>query len=113
MKISVPTAKFNGGKGEIPVSLFFQGLIEGEIAGINDATLETPKQLVDISISGGILSARSSEGIVSMELHDVQGKLIRRNECQKQISVSGCTKGIYIISVELMNGITEVHKIML
>ncbi len=113
VKISVPTAKFNGGKGEIPVSLFFQGLTEGEIAGINDATLETPKQLVDISISGGILSARSSEGIVSMELHDVQGKLIRRNECQKQISVSGCTKGIYIISVELMNGITEVHKIML
>ena len=113
VKINVPDAVFNGKSGDIPVSLFFQGLTEGEIAGIHDATYQEPKQLVGISMNGGVLSAISSEGIVGIEIHDLQGKLIRKNECQKQISTAGCPSGIYLVSVELMNGITEVHKIKL
>ena len=113
VRISVPDAVFNGKDGDIPVSIFFQGLTDGEIAGIKNVACEEPKQLVEISLSGGLLSARSSEGIVSMELHDLQGKLVRQNECEKSLNVSGCPSGIYLISVELMNGITEVHKIKL
>lgn len=113
VRISVPDAKFNGNDGDIPVSIFFQGLTEGEIAGINDVEYEQPKQQVEISMAGGVISAKSSEGIVSMELRDLQGKLVRQNECEKSLNVSGCPSGIYLISVELMNGITEVHKIRL
>lgn len=111
VRISVPDAVFNGKQGDIPVSLFFQGLTKGELTSISDATAEPAKQYVAFSISNGTLTPKSSEGIVGIEIRDLQGKLIRENECQKSISISGCTAGVYLVSVELTNGIIETHKV--
>ena len=113
VRISVPDAVFNDKKGDIPVSLFFQGLTKGELTSISDVKAEPAKQYVKLSISDGTLTPKSSEGIVSIEIRDLQGKLIRENECNKSISISGCPKGIYLVSVELTNGIIETHKVKL
>lgn len=111
--ISVPDAKFADGQGDIPVSMYFQGLTEGELAGIGEVKAEPAKQFVGFSINVGTLTANSSEGVVSIEVRDLQGKLLRQNECQKSIGVSGMPSGIYIVSVELTNGIIETHKVRL
>lgn len=111
--ISVPDAEFVGGQGDIPVSIFFQGLTEGILNNIEGVSMEESKPLVTITKTGKTLVAGSSEGIVSIELRDLQGKLVRQTECCKTINCSGCASGIYLVSVELMNGIIETHKVLL
>lgn len=111
--ISVPDAEFVGGQGDIPVSIFFQGLTEGILNNIEGVSMEESKPLVTITKTGKTLVAGSSEGIVSIELRDLQGKLVRQTECGKTIYCSGCASGIYLVSVELMNGIIETHKVLL
>ena len=111
--ISVPDAKFVGKQGDIPVSIFFQGLTEGILNNIEGVSVEESKPLVTITKTGKTLVAGSSEGIVSIELRDLQGKLVRQTECGKTINCSGCASGIYLVSVELMNGIIETHKVLL
>lgn len=111
--ISVPDAKFVDGQGDIPVSIFFQGLTEGILNNIEGVSVEESKPLVTITKTGKTLVAGSSEGIVSIELRDLQGKLVRQTECGKTINCSGCASGIYLVSVELMNGIIETHKVLL
>lgn len=111
--ISVPDAEFVGGQGDIPVSIFFQGLTEGILNNIEGVSVEESKPLVTITKTGKTLVAGSSEGIVSIELRDLQGKLVRQTECGKTINCSGCASGIYLVSVELMNGIIETHKVLL
>lgn len=111
--ISVPDAEFVGGQGDIPVSIFFQGLTEGILNNIDRVSVEESKPLVTITKTGKTLVAGSSEGIVSIELRDLQGKLVRQTECGKTINCSGCASGIYLVSVELMNGIIETHKVLL
>lgn len=111
--ISVPDAEFVGGQGDIPVSIFFQGLTEGILNNIDGVSMEESKPLVTITKTGKTLVAGSSEGIVSIELRDLQGKLVRQTECGKTINCSGCASGIYLVSVELMNGIIETHKVLL
>lgn len=111
--ISVPDAEFVGKQGDIPVSIFFQGLTEGILNNIEGVSVEESKPLVIITKTGRTLVAGSSEGIVSIELRDLQGKLVRQTECGKTINCSGCASGIYLVSVELMNGIIETHKVLL
>ena len=111
--ISVPDAEFVGGQGDIPVSIFFQGLTEGILNNIDGVSVEESKPLVTITKTGKTLVAGSSEGIVSIELRDLHGKLVRQTECGKTINCSGCASGIYLVSVELMNGIIETHKVLL
>lgn len=111
--ISVPDAEFVGKQGDIPVSIFFQGLTEGILNNIEEVSVEESKPLVTITKTGKTLVAGSSEGIVSIELRDLQGKLVRQTECGKTINCSGCASGIYLVSVELMNGIIETHKVLL
>lgn len=111
--ISVPDAKFVGKQGDIPVSIFFQGLTEGILNNIDRVSVEESKPLVTITKTGKTLVAGSNEGIVSIELRDLQGKLVRQTECGKTINCSGCASGIYLVSVELMNGIIETHKVLL
>lgn len=111
--ISVPDAEFVGGQGDIPVSIFFQGLTEGILNNIDGVSMGESKPLVTITKTGKTLVAGSSEGIVSIELRDLHGKLVRQTECGKTINCSGCASGIYLVSVELMNGIIETHKVLL
>lgn len=111
--ISVPDAEFVGGQGDIPVSIFFQGLTEGILNNIEGVSVEESKPFVTITKTGKTLVVGSSEGIVSIELRDLQGKLVRQTECGKTINCSGCASGFYLVSVELMNGIIETHKVLL
>ncbi len=111
--ISVPDAVFNDKQGDIPVSIFFQGLTEGIVTGVESVPVEESKPLVTIVKSGNNLTANSTEGIVAIELRDLQGKLVRQSECQKTVSCDGCSSGVYLISVELTNGIIETHKVAL
>ncbi len=110
VRISVPEAVFADSQGDIPVSIFFQGLTQGTVTGVDEVQAET-KPLVELRIGSGNLTAISQEGVAGIELRDLQGKLVRQVDCEKTISISGCVPGVYIVSVELTNGIVESHKL--
>lgn len=113
VRISVPDAKFVGGQGDIPVSIFFQGLTKGEITGILELKKDATTPQLSLTVYGKVLTANSSEGVVTMELRDLQGKLICENECSKTLNISSVPGGIYLVSVELTNGIIVTKKIKL
>ena len=111
VRISVPDAKFNGKQGDIPVSMFFQGLKQGTLTAISTPT--TMKEEVKVSINGGQLSVSSDEYIVSTEVYDTNGRCLYRADNGNDIDVSSYSHGIYLVNVELADGIIETHKIAL
>lgn len=109
--LSVPDAVFKDSQGDIPVSMFFQGLTDGEFDSVEGVEADKTQSFVGFTVADGVLTVQSSEGVVEIEVRDLQGKLVRQNECQKTISVAGVRPGIYIVSAELTNGIIETHKV--
>lgn len=109
VRISVPDAVFKNKQGEIPVSLFFQGLTEGSLASIGQPTMDTPSE-VEMKVEKGWLTMECKASVLSIEVRDLNGKLLVSNENASAISVASLPTGVYIVSAELSDGIIETHK---
>lgn len=109
VRISVPDAVFNGGQGDIPVSMFFQGLKTGTLNGIHQVSM--PSYDARISVANGRVSVESTEGVLSIEVYTMQGQCLGRNELQRQLQLPNTPRGIYLVNVELTNGVIETHKV--
>lgn len=112
VRISVPEAEFVDQQGDIPVSMFFQGLTEGKLhVGIERPTIGERSGLVSISVSGSQLQVTPQDEIVGIELYDLQGRLYRRTGSQSVIDISEIADGCYLVNVELVNGIISTRKV--
>lgn len=111
VRISVPEAEFVGGQGDIPVSMFFQGLVSGEFAAIDSPIAAEPQ--AHISARDGKISVDSQQGVMSIEVYDLQGRCLVRNDLSREINYPAGTRGIYLVNVELMNGVIATHKVAL
>ncbi len=110
--ITVPEAKFVGKQGDIPVSIFFQGLTKGSFtSGITAAT--APKPEVCVTVSGGVLSVSADERVVGLEIYDLQGKRLYHAYNGEPVSLASIPSGICLVNVELANGLIETHKVAL
>lgn len=112
VRISVPDAKFADKQGDIPVSIFFQGLTEGTLTGIQTVA-NNLKNEVAVKQQGDRLLFESNSGVMSVELRDMQGKLLKQTENQTDMNVGVFPSGMYLVSVELTNGIIATHKIVI
>ena len=114
VRISVPEAEFVDKQGDIPVSIFFQGLTEGSFhVGIDHPTITPDERQVDITLNDNSLLVSAHEAIVNIELYDLQGRLYTRLDEQKPIDISRCATGYYLVNVELANGVIETHKVLI
>lgn len=106
--ISVPDAVFADKQGDIPVSIFFQGTVDP--AGFVEK-VET-RQLVKVTVKDGSIEidADGCNPVVS-ELYDCSGKLCQYSAGNAPLLTGDLPKGIYLLNVDLDNGITETHKI--
>lgn len=109
VRISVPEAKFEGGQGDIPVSIFFQGLTQGDLMAIDEAPEIKPE--VNMQLQQGHLSLGNKEAIANVEVYDLQGKCLYRSTNANDIDMSVYPKGILLVNVEMADGIIETHKI--
>ncbi len=77
--IRVPSAKFNEKKGDIPVSMYFHGAVNG----VGDAGIHVPeavKPRVNVSVADGMLSMEADAEILAVELFSAQGDCVyKRN----------------------------------
>lgn len=110
VRISVPEAEFADGQGDIPVSMFFQGLVEGKFAAIKSIEASEPQAKVELK--DGHISVESSEGVMAVEMYDLQGHCLVRKECSRDVVYPACPQGLYLVNVELMNGVIATHKVM-
>lgn len=118
VKITVPDAKFVGQQGEIPTSIFFQGVTEGNLpTGITalraDGSVATSEPEVNMTISNGVISFTSASPVLSVSVYDVNGHKLLTQDGGKSIDLSSYPKGIYLVNAELANGFIETHKIAL
>lgn len=112
VRISVPDAVFNGKQGDIPVSIFFQGLTEGTLNSIQQVKASAKAEMT-VKQTGSMLVFGGKPNVMSAELRDMQGKLILQTENQSTMNVAACQPGIYLVSLELTDGILETHKIVI
>ena len=113
VKISVPEAVFPEQQGDIPVSMFFQGLKTGEFkddAGISSIVREP---FVKVSYSGDLIELSSEQEILEVEIYSISGNCIYRSfdNCNV-ISLAGMEKGIYLLNAYLDNDVIATHKIV-
>lgn len=117
IRISVPDAQFVGQQGDIPVSIFFQGLTEGSLpTGITplraDGTPVPSKPEVDMKVSGSHITLTSTHKIYDVSVYDVNGKRLHSQEGTRPIDISSLPHGVYLVNAEMDNGFVEVHKIL-
>lgn len=111
IRISVPEAEFVDQQGDIPVSIFFQGLKTGTLNSIQQ--IKRPSCEAHISIADGKISVQSAQGVMAIELYTLQGQCLLRKELVHEAQLPNCPKGIYLVNVELTNGVIETHKMMI
>lgn len=111
--ISVPDAVFLDNQGDIPVSLFFQGLTEGKLP--ENASIAEPEFIPSVAVSqrGDVLYLQSDKKVTGVELYTVSGQCRYEKWAEVQsVPLSGYASGVYLLNVYLEDGIIETHKIM-
>lgn len=112
--ISVPEAVFNEKQGDIPVSIYFLGVEEGSLPEV--AELDTPlaeKTSFRLNLKDGMMSFECDEEIQSIDLYSVKGERLFHQWTNQPLNVKNYEPGIYVVCVELNNGISVANKIAL
>lgn len=117
IKISVPKALFKDQQGDIPVSIYFQGAKNGKLkdatlSAVNEVAADEPMVTV-VNENGKLKVNDGGHDIWCIELYDAAGRLCDKVKGNQEISIDGLAKGVYFLNVELTEGISEVHKLML
>ncbi len=105
IQISVPDAVFADKQGDIPVSMFFQGVKEGTLPVSGVAPVyadEWPE--VTVTVKGGILSINASEDFVDIEIYDASGALALKQRGAANINVAGLGHGVFFVTTTFDDG---------
>ncbi len=113
LTIRVPSAVFAGRQGDIPLSLYFHGS-DNPVVDASMERLDEFPQESKVMLDGSVLSFESTGGeIVSVEIFSVMAHRMHFQWMDAPVNLSDYPAGIYLVHVELSNGITETHKILL
>lgn len=102
--IRVPDAKFNGKQGDFPVSMYVQGVTDGQLpAGLS--VIGTDPVAVDFRITDKQLTVISDTQIAEVEVYDLQGELcFGTNRAGAPINLASLRSGIYLIVATVADG---------
>ena len=111
VRISVPEAEFKGQQGDIHVSIFFQGLKNGELP--TDIVAVKVSAAPEVTMHDGQLTATGGDvEIAEMELYDLQGNCLQRSTGYNPIQLGNRPAGIYLLNIEQANGVITTRKIV-
>lgn len=108
--ISVPTAVFVGGQGYIPVSLYLQG--ENGVLGMpsfNSLSFECYP-----NPTSGSLTINANATINSLQLLDIQGRVLKTKGCtgsEVDFDITKYSTGVYLLKINAENG-SQTKKIV-
>jgi hypothetical protein len=112
VKIHVPDAVFNGTQGDFPVSIYLQGVTQGELpSGIFTAKALDPE--LNVVVDGEKVSWSSSREVVRVSLYDLDGGMIHAGANRgDSLSLAGIDSGVYLLTLTDITGYTTVRKIL-
>lgn len=111
-RIKVIDAVFADQQGDFPVSIYFQGVTEGEMpapSGV-DAVAADPRS--SLSINGDLCKITSEDPVWMVRVYDVEGRTLEMKYNTDEVSLAKCKSGVFVISVEYADGLMEFHKII-
>ncbi len=111
-KISVPDAKFIGSQGDFPVSIFFQGVTSGTIAGEAAVNAVKPDFRSSIKVEADKVTVTSDTPVQEILLYDVAANLLAIEFDSNVLSLSDAPRGVLVLMVEYADGLTENYKII-
>ena len=114
IKISVPDAEFVDGQGDIPVSVFFQGLTEGTLPDMGSISDVEFMQEVSFDVVDGVVTFTTESPVLGAELLDIEGRILAADwhEGISSFDASAQTAGVYLLRLHLDNGLIITHKFM-
>ena len=112
MKIRVKGAEFADNQGDIPVSIFFQGVTEGTLPGTADINSVKPDFRSDIKVEGDKIKVMSETPVQEILLYDVEANLLAIEFDTDVVSIADAPKGILVLSVRYADGHSENYKII-
>ena len=114
VRISVPNAVFADKQGDIPVSMYFIGVSNGELplnAGVEEASTDSP--VVNLTYATDIVQIKSTHNVESVELHNMSGQCLYRSAGPlEEVSLRDYPSGVYLLSLYLDNGTVATHKVV-
>lgn len=107
--IRVPEAQFADGQGDFPVSMYFQGLTEGQLP-VEIDQIESDADAPAITRDGDMV--RLLRGQVSeVAIYTYDGKfLYGRHTSDSEVSLVGMQPGIYLVNFTLADGSAILYK---
>ncbi len=111
--IDVPEAVFPGKQGDIPVSMFVQASKTGTLPQTGIEGLPVPEAAFTVTTDGHILSVNTPRTVEWLEIHDLQGRCLRRQRGNDSVDTSSWVSGTYLVSVEDTEGVITTLKISL
>lgn len=111
--IRVPDAVFADSQGDIPVSMYFQGVTEGTLpSGIDEAAADGPAAPA-LEIDGDIVRIVTDAEIDRVQIHTYDGRLLRSAapRSDKSISLAGLSTGTYLVTFFACDGSVSTAKV--
>ncbi|WP_185117617.1 peptide-N-glycosidase F-related protein [Chryseobacterium sp. PMSZPI] len=109
LKHTIPTAVFNGGDGQVYLSVYMQGKSNSAL-NVNDV------KTTDVNIypnpTSDFVNIRSKEGVASMTLFGIDGRKLTESFGENKIDLSPYSPGVYLLNIVLKGGISFKHKII-
>ena len=102
--ITVPDAKFRDKQGDIPVSMYYQGLKNGKFESGVFEVAEDNSSGVSFSLSDDYLRIGSSTEVRCIEIFTVGGDIKWRQWNGNDVLVADYLPGVYVVCVELADG---------
>ena len=112
VRISVPQAQFADKQGDIPVSMFFQGVTQGQLpSGINWITV--PDYQAEPVASKGSISFHTADcKIYYVTVYNLSGVRLAESVGSKAISTRGWAPGVYLVNMQLDNNLIVTKKVL-
>lgn len=112
VKMKVLGAKFKNKQGDIPVSIYFQGVTEGSLPSTSGIADVKPDFRSSLSIDGDQCFVNTDSEVREILLYDVSGTLLEMVFDSKTVSLAKCLPGVNVLIVEFADGLSENYKIM-
>ena len=110
--INVPDATFNGGEGNIPLSLYFQGSTNGKVLSIEDKVKEEELVSVYPNPTSSNFTVKTLMLGATMIITDVFGKQVLSRVITKEVNnIDIDNSGIYFITIKSSNEVIT-EKVM-
>lgn len=111
-RINVPAAKFADKQGDIPVSIYFQGVTEGSLPAVASVEAVRPEFRSAVRVEDGYCYISSEEPAEVVTLCDVSGRMLAIEYGVREISLADAPKGVLVLLVDYADGLSEAFKII-